>query len=150
MLFRSEADKDTIALYHFDEGNGEVLKDSSGNNHHGKIVGAKWVRVGPPDAVGQTSSSIQLKLRKRIQGNSQVVQALAFHPQQPLLASASKSRDLFLWDTNDGKQAGEIKGNWKHSPASIAFAPDGKRLLVSDDLYSLTEWDVAQIGRAHV
>ena len=37
-------DKDTLALYHFDEGSGNELKDSSGNNHHGKIVGAKWVR----------------------------------------------------------------------------------------------------------
>ncbi|MBL8829321.1 MAG: SUMF1/EgtB/PvdO family nonheme iron enzyme [Planctomycetaceae bacterium] len=38
-------DADTLALYHFDEGIGDVLKDSSGNNHHGKIVGAKWVRA---------------------------------------------------------------------------------------------------------
>ncbi len=42
---RHEPDADTLALYHFDEGQGDVLKDSSGNNHHGKIVGAKWVRV---------------------------------------------------------------------------------------------------------
>ena len=42
---RFEPDKDTVALYHFDEGEGEVLKDSSGNNHHGKIVGAKWVKA---------------------------------------------------------------------------------------------------------
>ncbi|MGZ0173760.1 MAG: formylglycine-generating enzyme family protein, partial [Planctomycetales bacterium] len=51
-------DQDTIALYHFDEGSGDVLKDSSGNGHHGKIVGAKWVRTAngaagdaPPTAV---------------------------------------------------------------------------------------------------
>lgn len=37
-------DADTLALYHFDEGRGEVLKDSSGNGHDGTIVGAKWVR----------------------------------------------------------------------------------------------------------
>ncbi len=37
-------DKDTVALYRFDEGQGDVLKDSSGNNHHGKIIGAKWVK----------------------------------------------------------------------------------------------------------
>ncbi|QDU28866.1 Serine/threonine-protein kinase PknB [Anatilimnocola aggregata] len=37
-------DAETIALYHFDEGIGDVLKDSSSNNHHGKIVGAEWVR----------------------------------------------------------------------------------------------------------
>lgn len=42
---RFESDKDSLALYHFDEGQGDVLNDSSGNNHHGKIFGAKWVRI---------------------------------------------------------------------------------------------------------
>jgi len=42
---RFEPDEHTMALYHFDEGTGDVLKDSSGNGHDGKIVGAKWVRV---------------------------------------------------------------------------------------------------------
>ncbi|MBL6707253.1 MAG: protein kinase, partial [Planctomycetaceae bacterium] len=41
---RFQADADTLALYHFDEGTGDVLKDSSGNGHDGRIVGAKWVR----------------------------------------------------------------------------------------------------------
>ena len=40
---RHEPDKDTLALYHFDEGQGDALTDSSGNGHHGKIVNAKWV-----------------------------------------------------------------------------------------------------------
>ena len=38
-------DADTLGLYHFDEGSGDVLKDSSGNSRHGKISGAKWVRA---------------------------------------------------------------------------------------------------------
>ncbi|MAG93797.1 MAG: hypothetical protein CMJ48_08625, partial [Planctomycetaceae bacterium] len=42
---RFETDKSTLALYHFDSGSGTVLKDSSGNGHHGKMVGAKWVSV---------------------------------------------------------------------------------------------------------
>jgi serine/threonine protein kinase len=42
---RFSKDEHTLALYHFDEGVGDVSKDSSGNNHHGKIIGAKWVRV---------------------------------------------------------------------------------------------------------
>ena len=42
---RFEPDEHTMALYHFDEGSGDVLKDASGNGHHGEIVGAKWVRV---------------------------------------------------------------------------------------------------------
>ncbi|WP_197996295.1 protein kinase domain-containing protein [Gimesia panareensis] len=42
---RFETDAHTLGLYHFDEGQGDVLKDSSGNGHHGKIVGARWVKV---------------------------------------------------------------------------------------------------------
>lgn len=45
---RFEPDSDTIALYHFDEGEGDVLKDSSGKDKHGKIQGAKWVKSGSP------------------------------------------------------------------------------------------------------
>lgn len=41
-----DVDANTIALYHFDEGEGDTLKDSSGNGHHGKIVGAKWMKLG--------------------------------------------------------------------------------------------------------
>src|SRR5262249_19566764 len=52
---RFVSDGDTIALYHFDEGQGNVIKDSSGNGHHGEIVAAKWVNadgspiVSPPE-----------------------------------------------------------------------------------------------------
>jgi hypothetical protein len=42
---RFENDEHTLALYHFDEGQGDMLIDSSGNNHHGTIHGAKWVNV---------------------------------------------------------------------------------------------------------
>jgi hypothetical protein len=42
---RFEPDNDTIALYHFDDGSGSVLQDSSPNGHHGTIVGAKWVNA---------------------------------------------------------------------------------------------------------
>ncbi|QDT24390.1 protein kinase domain-containing protein [Gimesia chilikensis] len=42
---RFENDKNTMALYHFDEGSGDVLKDLSGNGHDGKIVGTKWVKL---------------------------------------------------------------------------------------------------------
>ena len=43
---RFEPDEHTLALYHFDEGSGDVLKDSSGNGHDGLIVGARWGKVG--------------------------------------------------------------------------------------------------------
>ncbi len=43
------SDDQTLALYNFDEGGGEVLKDASGNGQDGKIVGAKWVKAKSED-----------------------------------------------------------------------------------------------------
>lgn len=40
-----EADADTVALYLFGEGSGNVLRDTSGNGHDGTIVGATWGRL---------------------------------------------------------------------------------------------------------
>ena len=42
----SEDDKGLVAHWDFNEGKGDVLHDRSGNNHHGKIRGAKWVKCG--------------------------------------------------------------------------------------------------------
>ena len=39
-------EKGLVAHWEFDEGKGEVLHDRSGNENHGKIHGAKWVRIG--------------------------------------------------------------------------------------------------------
>lgn len=39
------SDPDTLALYRFEEGAGDLLRDSSGRDLHGKIVGAQWVRI---------------------------------------------------------------------------------------------------------
>ena len=42
---RFEADEHTLVLYHFDEGSGNVARDSSGNGHDGRIISGKWVQV---------------------------------------------------------------------------------------------------------
>lgn len=38
-------DADTIALYHFDEGRGDLVPDASGHEHHGTIRLPYWVRL---------------------------------------------------------------------------------------------------------
>lgn len=48
-------DSDTMALYHFDEGSGEVLVDSTGNNLHGKIVGGTWVDASSREPIPSTN-----------------------------------------------------------------------------------------------
>ena len=40
-----ETDLETLALYHFDEGGGDVAHDNSGNGHHGQLQGAQWVEA---------------------------------------------------------------------------------------------------------
>ena len=42
---RLEPDVDTLALYHCDEGTGDVLGDASGHGHEGKLIGVRWVRA---------------------------------------------------------------------------------------------------------
>jgi hypothetical protein len=48
---RLRPDADTLALYHCDEETGDVLTDSSGHKRHGKIIGAKWVKLAEPKAI---------------------------------------------------------------------------------------------------
>jgi len=40
-----------VAIWNFNEGKGTTLKDSSGNGHHGTIVGARWVKDGAVSAL---------------------------------------------------------------------------------------------------
>ncbi len=40
---RLDADEHTLALYHFDEGAGDIARDASGNGHDGSIVNAVWI-----------------------------------------------------------------------------------------------------------
>ena len=45
---RFATDKDTLALYHLDEGTPDVVTDSSGNGRHGKFTGGTWVYPNEP------------------------------------------------------------------------------------------------------
>ena len=57
---RFTPDEHTVCLYHFDEGDGDVLTDASGNGHHGKIVGATWVPAdAPPSSTPTTNFALQ-------------------------------------------------------------------------------------------
>ena len=44
-------ERDPAAHWDFNEGKGDVLHDRSGNNNHGKIHGAKWVKCGKGHAL---------------------------------------------------------------------------------------------------
>lgn len=57
-----EVDNGTLALFHCDEGSGERLIDSSGNNNHGVVRNVKWVTVDDAnklEAITQTVRTSQ-------------------------------------------------------------------------------------------
>ena len=78
---RFVTDGNTIALYHFDEGTGDVLKDSSGNNHHGKIVGAKWVKSSVRSAMEPPQYALDFNDRLE-SGNARVVLPKMMRPDE--------------------------------------------------------------------
>lgn len=63
---RFESDADTLALYHFDEGQGDVLKDASGNHHDGQIVHAKWIAVKRPAVTPAPATPVALDLKPQL------------------------------------------------------------------------------------
>ncbi|MEK6234804.1 MAG: SUMF1/EgtB/PvdO family nonheme iron enzyme [Planctomycetales bacterium] len=88
---RLEADEHTLALYHFDEGQGDVLKDSSGNGRHGKIVGAKWVTV---DAASLTENARQPSGDPALPAIAPFDSGQAEKHQPPTLPQAGASADV--------------------------------------------------------
>lgn len=66
---RFRPDADTIALYHCDEGAGDKLVDASGNGHHGKIFGARWVKADGSeiDAPSPEPSGLTAEQRKALE-----------------------------------------------------------------------------------
>ncbi len=129
---RFEADADTLAVYHFDEGQGEILKDSSGNNHHGKIVGAKWVKFdGLPIDVDRRAAEWVLSI-----GGDVVVNGGQEHVRDvgALPKDALKLDQVFL------------AGNKKLSDAGLANLKDRQNLRE----INLRETLVSDAGLAHL
>jgi len=80
---RFEPDEQTISLYHFDEGEGDIAHDSSNNHRHGRIWGAEWLasQFEPSDArealvaiakMGGTATRQNGRVTKVLLSNSEV------------------------------------------------------------------------------
>ena len=79
------------------------------------------------------------------QGSKLRITALAFSPDQKLLASAAgyEEKEILLWDAATGQQTGRLEGHGSFV-TSLLFWPDGKRLASSSTDETIRIWDVAR------
>jgi WD40 repeat protein len=80
----------------------------------------------------------------KAQGSKLRITALAFSPDQKLLASAAgyEEKDIRLWDVAAAQEIGRLEGHASFV-ASLLFWPDGKRLASSSTDQTIRIWDVA-------
>ena len=148
---RFEPDEHTMALYHFDEGSGDVLKDSSGNGHDGKIVGAKWVRVD--EGLGAVDSraddpdreAVDVKPMRTLEGQAKVL-SVTFSPDGSLLAACAPPH-LWFWHTSNWMPRESLE-RLGYYVSSVAFSPNGSSLasngrIDADKPWGISLWDVA-------
>jgi serine/threonine protein kinase len=132
---RHQPDTDTLMLFHCDEGSGTELSDSSGNNHHGKIVGAKWVRVDGTLSTPTPVPHLTARLRDTLPDST--AGHIALSPDGKLLAARNEAtRKIKLWDL----PTRQLKFTWDTNSSSqtVAFMSSAGPLAAgeSDSLVS--------------
>ncbi|KPJ72721.1 hypothetical protein AMJ52_05410 [candidate division TA06 bacterium DG_78] len=110
-----EVDKHTLALWHFNEGQGNILYDMSGNKNHGQIFGAKWNNNGifggclsfdGVDDFIEVTGSYQLVPRKKLTLEAWIKINAVSHRRFAIISKANNylSENGYLWEIErDGK-----------------------------------------------
>lgn len=104
------------------------------------IAGHRWdIRLWAPHAAhGPT-------LQRTLQGHSDPILGLAFHPAGKMLASSSMDQTVRLWDVASGQSYATLQGysNWL---VEVAFSPDGGTLASSGSDGTVQLWTVSKNG----
>lgn len=74
--------------------------------------------------------------------NTDGIAAIAFSPNNQLLASEGKDNTILLWDLKNGEQIRTFSGH-QDIVKTIAFSPDGKTIASGSDDETIRIWDVS-------
>jgi WD40 repeat protein/tRNA A-37 threonylcarbamoyl transferase component Bud32 len=80
--------------------------------------------------------------QSQLRGHTGAVTAVAFSPDDRLLASASADKKLKLWDVVSGKEVRTLDGHTDRV-IGVAFSPDGRRLASAGTDRTVRLWDAA-------
>lgn len=117
-------DEDTVALYHFDEAAGNVLRDASGNGYDGTIHGARWVRTSEPASV----------LPHWVAGSSENSVAPTPVAPEPTTKATTVATDARIW------RVGDTETPFTELQAAFVGANPGDTIEIgTDDPIVLTE-----------
>ncbi len=86
------------------------------------------VAIGGADGVIELWDSQAGSPPLQLQAHTDQIKTLAFHPQQPCLASSGMDRTVTLWNTDTGKKIGSYDADHDGTLYSLAFSPDGSLL----------------------
>jgi hypothetical protein len=140
-----QADANTVALWHFNEGSGDSLFDSSGNGNHGKIFGATWVdgMSGKALSFNGTDNFVEIA-DKAIQTGMSELTIAAFirysSPQSGISSFVSK------WGPGGSGDDSYFLGIYPDTIIHLAINNGGYKALYSDLSVPYNTWNYI-VGR---
>ena len=126
-------DDSTLVMWHLSAGAGRIVRDASGNGHHGSLSGGKWVTARPAlfEPVRQELATLP--------GHTESTRFVLFSRDGRRLFSGGTDKLVKIYDLNSGRVTGELKHIGGVTCA--ALSPDGKTLATGSWDKSIRLWD---------
>src|SRR5262249_14277932 len=86
--------------------------------------------------------------KSRLRGHQGAVTAVAFSPDDRLIASGSADHTVKLWAAGTGREVRSLDGH-KAGVTAVAFSPDGKRLATASLDRTVRLWDTVTGQELH-